>query len=219
MALQKSQRLNKVVLADDSPPQKKFTATPVKGTATKTPQKTGLRKFSRQKLISDDSGTDYALKSPSVKLPVAQKIPQSEGKVTGGSSVKVKDRCSICRIVFNTDTDKEIGSLWVKCGWDPCSYWVHATCCGIKYSLGQRKALERCADAHFFCQQHITMKKRNKTYLKDLLCLWIVYLSIHLDSPENLDDCLLILQQNFTSLNFHVSPCPGILKTRSVKPP
>ena len=131
VALQKSSRLNKVVLADDSPPQKKFTATPVKGTATTTLQKTVLRKFSRQKLISDDSGTDYALKSPSVKLPVAQKIPQSEGKVTGGSSVKVKDRCSICRIVFNTDTDREIGSLWVKCGWDPCSYWVHATCCGI----------------------------------------------------------------------------------------
>ena len=49
--------------------------------------------------------------------------------------------------------------------------------------------------------------------------LWIVYLSVHPDNPENLDDCLLILQQNFTSLNFHVSPCPGILKTKSVKPP
>ena len=214
MALQKSSRLNKVVLADDSPSEDVYS-----NTCKRNSYKNSAENWSPKIFKAETHITDYALKSPSVKLPVAQKIPQTEGKVTGGSSVKVKDRCSICRIVFNTDTDKEIGSLWVKCGWDPCSYWVHATCCGIKYSLGQRKALERCADAHFFCQQHITMKKRNKTYLKDLLCLWIVYLSVHLDSPENLDDCLLILQQNFTPLNFHVSPCPGILKTRSVKPP
>ena len=42
-----------------------------------------------------------------------------------------KNICQVCNIVYDTEADTELDSLWLKCSKIHCSYWAHAKCHGI----------------------------------------------------------------------------------------
>ena len=74
-------------------------------------------------------------------------------KVTTKKQLPCKNRCEVCRTIYQSKEDKKAGKMyrrqnqWLGCDQDGCDYWVHARCGGIKLS-------GKASNIEFFCPEH-----------------------------------------------------------------
>ena len=92
------------------------------------------------------------------KMPMTTPVPVKNlpgKKKTKPTSTRTTGRCKICKIIFESNEDKEFRkrnlrkTTWIGCDKTTCQFWAHALCAGLL--LQPKKAVK---DHQFFCKDH-----------------------------------------------------------------
>ena len=64
-----------------------------------------------------------------------------------------RNKCSTCGVLFNSKTDKEMGSPWLGCDAKGCQFWIHSSCYGFPNADD-----DTFRNTEFYCKNNIQSK-------------------------------------------------------------
>ena len=101
-----------------------------------------------------------ASRSPSTPLGTPSKrLGGNKNTPSSSNRHQDRDRCKRCNILFQSDADKQMRSLWMQCTHsDSCRWWVHARCEGLFFRNddgGNRELRQWLRERRYYCPRHM----------------------------------------------------------------